>query len=457
MLKRAIVVLYTGLLLTAWAAPPSARNSTMSPPQRRFPDARDAPPSNHTGTVFRLSQDYPTVPPAPTKMPWEEIDFRTQWREYLGEVLRYCYEGNIEVDWVVQENKTRRWFHAPWLHWGRNGREFMRGLTHERVSEPEELARTQTSRFQNWAVGMYNEPGGYVIGQVWGTGHPDPTAARFPHGTVAVKLLFTQATEREVPYLKGSKVWKAHIYRETVIPTNPLLPRVAQELRLLQIDIAVRDRRADETTGWVFGTFVYNGRLAGSNFDWCAPSDSPWCKMVPVGVMWGNDPGVTLSSVRQGRRLEQTVINHSKDVPYQHLGWAGRLNGPVDNPISSCLSCHSTAQWPTVDRLGNIVSLVPAREVERDSEKFMKWFRNVKAEEPFSEDGTGISSLGYSLQLLVGIQNFYEWKKITETSGGVSAEPAGTTVKAAPARALTFPGRVPASREAIPPEKQKEP
>jgi hypothetical protein len=32
----------------------------------------------------------------------------------------------------------------------------------------------------------------------------------------------------------------------------------------------------------------------------------------------------------------------------QHLGWLGRLNGPVDNPQSACLSCHGTAQSPVV-------------------------------------------------------------------------------------------------------------
>ena len=159
-----------------------------------FPDARDPAPEDWKGPVFRLSQSYPKVLPAEEKYPWRGFDFRTQYKEYLEAVLKYCLEGNVEVDWDISKNSVRDWYHAPWLHWGRNGREFVHGLTHERVALPEELARTQTSMFQNWAIGMYNEPGGYVVGRVWKDPNvPDPTAAKFPDGTVALKLLFTQA------------------------------------------------------------------------------------------------------------------------------------------------------------------------------------------------------------------------------------------------------------------------
>ncbi len=103
-----------------------------------------------------------------------------------------------------------------------------------------------------------------------------------------------------------------------------------------------------------------------------------------------------MAQLRRGVAPKETVTNADGTVPFQHLGWAGRLNGPVDNPISSCLSCHAIAQWPVV------APLVPPRNVEPDSAEWMKWFRNVRAGESFSE---GAVSLDYSLQLAVGIQN----------------------------------------------------
>lgn len=405
---------------------PSSPETTLQLSQSRtFPDTRDHPPDDYHGPIFQLSQDYPPTPPPDEDRPWERIDFKTRGNEYMTSVLKYGLEGNVEVDWVVQKNPRRRWFHAPWLHFGRNGREFVHGLTHERVSEPQELARTQTTRVQNWAVGIFNAPGGYTIGQVWrDPNNPDPGRARFAPGTVAVKLLFTQATVEQVPYLKGSKEWDAHIYQETVIPTNPLLPRRIQRLRLLQIDVAVRDPRADEYTGWVFGTFIYNGDLEGR---------TPWDRMIPVGLMWGNDPGLTVAMVRKCNCLTQSVINDSENVPYQHLGWGGRLNGAVDNPISSCLSCHSTAQWPP------LATAVPGTNVKPDSAEWMRWFRNLPPTEAFS--GEPAKSLSYSLQLAAGIRNFHEWQQLINTKGGASTTEA----------LQTHPTKMaPVSREALP-------
>jgi hypothetical protein len=38
------------------------------------------------------------------------------------------------------------------------------------------------------------------------------------------------------------------------------------------------------------------------------------------------------------------MANQATD--WHGLGWGERLNGPIDNPASACLSCHMTAQWP---------------------------------------------------------------------------------------------------------------
>ena len=346
-----------------------------------FPDAHHEPPAGWDGPVFKLSQAYPEAPPQSEQYPWKEIDFRAEPGGYARAVLRYAYEGNLEVDWRVHENTVRKWYHAPWLHDGDSGREFVHGLTRERTSRPKELHENQTEQFQNWAVGMYNAPGGHVVRQVWGDPEaagrvPDPGKTRFPDGTVSVKLLFTQATVQQVPYLEGAFEWQAHT---TAVGDRE---RKIRTLRLLQIDIAVRDTRADDTTGWVFGTFAYDKDAAG---------DTPWDRMVPVGLMWGNDPTVLPGG---GGTLKETWINPESRAG-RRVGWGGRLNGPVDNPVSSCLSCHSTAQIPTTS------PMVPPNDAT--DEQRLHWFRNIKAGEAFD---MGSTSLDYSLQLGMGIQNY---------------------------------------------------
>ena len=79
----------------------------------------------------------------------------------------------------------------------------------------------------------------------------------------------TEATENEVPCLKGSPTLKAVIATPASAARKPYpnaLERktYAEDLRLLQVDFAVRDDRipaGPEGIGWVFGTFIYDGTL----------------------------------------------------------------------------------------------------------------------------------------------------------------------------------------------------
>jgi hypothetical protein len=351
-----------------------------------FPDAHDPPTAGWTGPVFKLSQDYPTTKPSANPKPWKTFSFKTQPKQYIESVLAYCLEGNIQGNdpnhfFEVATNPVRKWYHAPWMHGTSSGREFVHGLTRERGSRGRELNPNKTVTAQNWAVGMYSAPGGYVIGQVWkDPNSPDVTKAKFPDGTVTFKLLFTDASALDVPYLNNSFTWQADI-NSTQSASSP---RAIRDVRLLQVDVAVRDTRNSSLTGWVFGTFVYDGN---------APGGTPLDRLVPVGLMWGNDPNVTEADPTATTHLTQTWINPNVGPP-QHLGRAGRLNGPVDNPISSCLSCHSTAEYKAAS------DMVPASKTAANA---MNWFRNVKATTAFD---TGQQSLGYSLQLAVGIQRF---------------------------------------------------
>ena len=373
---------------------------------------------------FKLIQCYPEKEHQLTEkdFPWYDmkkggkLDFRdeAEWKDYLGATLRYCFEGGALSAEVPQKKSEARWFHTPWLHSGGTGREPIHGLTYERVSEPRELSLTQEMRVQNWAVGLYNAPGGYVIGRVWKTPNcPDPRAARFPPGTVAIKLLFTEASIGQAPYLggQGEHEWEAYIYEE--LPKDPKrpdpeAPRKIQRLRLLQIDLAMRDDRA-EGTGWVFGTYVYDKDNNNGAYPGCDINKNPWCRVVPIGLMWGNDPGAM-----QNGKIQESKFNELEKLPKElmdarkgkiepgkrGLGWGGRLNGPVNNPESSCLSCHATSSWPQFER-------VPLNDLR--TEKKMHWFRNFKVIGKNSESfWPGTETLDYSLQLSAGIRNFYQ-------------------------------------------------
>ncbi|WP_157650167.1 hypothetical protein [Burkholderia ubonensis] len=414
--RWAAAALYAGAFVSAAGAafPVNAKGigNDCDTPTTPFCDALMNPLPGWPGHVFKLSQDYPDHAPKDYQ-PWRKYDPISDPKRYILSALTYFYDGNIratpadyEYNFDPARNSRRKWYHAPWQDYGKEGREFIHGLTRERVSQPGELAKQQTSYWNNYAVGFYNAPGGVTFGKVWKDhGKPDPTAGIFPEGTVSGKLLFTTATPNEVPFLAGAPEWKAYVYCD-VHDQNPTLDskRCVTTVRLLQIDIAVKDERAKET-GWVFGTFVYGG---GPDFKPPKRRVNPlrnWEQVYPVGVMWGNDPDKLTPPVK----LTQTWLN--PDVKMLHYGYqpprpASRLNGPVDNPRSACMSCHSTSQWPLS------AGMVPPKDAT--PEIIGWWFRNIPSGTPFGpgtplqNDNVKRVSLDYSLQLSGGIRNFFE-------------------------------------------------
>lgn len=358
---------------------------------QRFPSASMPAPKDWKGPIFQLSQDYPTKIEKDEKMPWLEIDYKKDPINYLMTVYRYVIEGNIESNWVLQNNQTRKWYHTPWMHYRfvgdmDMGREPIHGLTRERDSRSYELSDQQATIYQNWAIGFYNPRGGYTIGQVWkDENNPDPTKAIFTDGSVSAKIVFTEADSIEVPYLKGSPEFVCLIYKKAGDPNV----RKLKKLHLLQVDIAVKDPRAKEGSGWIMGTFFYQGNIQNEN---------PWLRVLPVGLAWGNDPGITPQNVKSNP-LKDCYVN-PEALKISKLGWAGRVNGLIDNPQSSCISCHGAAASPL---LGGGAPDDGMSLAER-----MHWFRKTASVNNSYFDNT--TSLDYSLQLAFGIQNFKDWK-----------------------------------------------
>jgi hypothetical protein len=250
------------------------------------------------------------------------------------------------------------------------------------------------------------------MGKMWADPeHPDPKAtdARFgggfPVGTVFAKLLFTDAPQGgdKIPFLENPLQWKAFItanFWDSAV-------RSVTPVNLLQMDIAVRDSRADspELTGWVFGTFVYNGQLKHEN---------KFMNLVPLGLMWGNDPENTVNTTNPfpptktivNPDLKQQKIFNGPEVPPQHLGWNGRLNGPADLNTTSCMSCHIAAQYPAVTALvptGAVPDGGPKPPVQGGTAEWMKWFQNIRC--ATSMDPRTYST-DFSFQVAIALQNF---------------------------------------------------
>jgi hypothetical protein len=365
-----------------------------------------------SGPWFKLSQAFPTTLP-PKDAPWLTIDFKdgvSGANDYLYALRDYSFDGMIDADFRPEATSVHQWFHMPMMNFGPGRREPTHGVTSERPVTGPELGLKDNVTVHNYAIGFYNAIGGYAIGQVWNTGSPDLDKSRFAEGAMTFKILFTDAKPGDFAgpdILAGAPQWTI----KTAAGDTTI--------RLLQMDVAATDTRSP--TGWVFGTFA---------FDSSATDASPWRRLRPVGLSWGNDFGYTPADQQAGKKLTETTI--SDQIPAYaaaHLGWAGRANGPVDNPISGCLSCHGTAQFPVA------ASLFPGKKCDTDDKK-MQWFRNFAGGVPFgamdADTCAPISdpvpvSLDFSLQMQVAVQSVLQYQDLNPcapTQAVLAAPPA---------------------------------
>lgn len=392
-----------------------------------FPDwiARAAPPANAAN--FKLAQNYPLGvpvmspdgttfdhwgPPSPyTNAPWLAFDFHNpaQRLQYLEALKNYVLQDLVPYDFVPQNHtlNKRRWYHVPMMTSGFNPREPRHGVTAERALRASEQSWLNAD-VSAYGIGMYNHLGGYTIGQVFKDPEPsnsDPSKSQFIDGTVVFKILFAEYVPAAIVPgnnpLENAPEWQI---QDPGSASNATFP-----VRFLQLDIAVKDPRST-LTGWVFATYVYDKSL---------PAATPaqrWHNLTPVGLQWGNDPDVTAPG---SPNLDESWINPAVPAPFTgQVGLHGRLNGPVDNPASACMSCHSTAQvWTSGNSFGSYKAVGFVPDDDCTSEQKQQWFRNIPGSEPFGRT-TGnnfcaltspplssppMYSLDYSLQVQLGL------------------------------------------------------
>jgi len=410
--------------------------------QGRFPDfGYMLPGYTVSDSVFRLSQDYPTA--MPKEIPaFMKIDYKKDWHQYLLAAQAYCFEGNMgAVDFRVERNKVRKWYHMPWQHYGIHGREGFHGLTQEAPVGAYQLGPTQSiDTACAVAVGFYNDIASYTIGQVWKDhNRPDTGNVRFRHGAVLFKILFVtlpvSGVEKQVPSLVNPLVWTAYAVTNShyVNGDDAAFYRHRAQVLLIQMDVMVRDTTSPN--GWVFGNYQYNGTLNREN---------KWENLAPLGVSWGEDPEDTSSEyynptptvTRINPKLKETIINpDTKELPPTHLGWNGRLDGPVDNPKSSCYSCHSTAEYPQEALMSPSFNSAFYKANPMGSPGWMRWFKNQKCGVPFDSN---CHSSDFSYQLSGSLQLYDQWleQQVVQQSGlyDTAFHPApGAPVAVAPA------------------------
>ena len=419
------------------APPPSAGDVSPQEPgdQRAFQLAQNYPLGNPVlvttqgGTVL---VDHWDPPAANQDAPWRaftNLSDSGQRTMYLAALKSYILDGMSDagIDFNAVKNNARpgarSWFHVPMMTEAlTQRREPYHGVTSERSLRPFEQTHWLNSGqpgqqdLKAVAIGYYNFLGGYTIGQVFNSYDllkTDPNKARFIDGALVFKLLFAQydpARIKSPDPLAHSPVWYV---QDASIPTAPLM-----QVRLLQVDVAVKDDHFASTTGWVFATYVYDESLIGSE-------PNPWRRLTSVGIQWGNDPTVTV--VPPSPTLSETWINPARPAAFlDHLGRGGRLIGPIDNPASSCISCHSTAEVDMTQK-GSSSAIMAAAMVPptgptacTSTADQMAWFRNLPSGPsgaqafgkalstcPVNTSIANLTSLDYSLQLKVALQSVF--------------------------------------------------
>ncbi len=294
------------------------------------------------------------------------------------------------------------WWISLWLDYTKYGREPFMGLTKERGLKRGDLSETNPDGYQVWAVGFYNAPGATILGNIFADPcNPKvPQSVNFPEGTVSVKFLFTDASPKEVAYLQGAPEYVANIDKEgsgsKPVPVGSRKPRA---VRLLQLDISVKDKKNAPVTGWVFGTFSWQGPPKG---------DELYDNLVPASLQWGDDHG------NYGTSIAKSWINPDlRKIIYgwderPTLGFNGRANGPADNILSSCLSCHAAG-----GRIPPSSQGAAAKRENFDIKKDFKdqrkvqdhvdtWFVDLKSGDLFDTTKRGFA-LDYSRQIETAI------------------------------------------------------
>ena len=275
------------------------------------------PPADYAGRVFKLSQDYPTNLPPMEDYPWLKIAFKdggpVDPRAYLQALLDYGLAGNVDVDFYVEDNRLRKWYGMPWMDWntevasdwpGTDGREFVHGLTHEFDLSGKTLSTLQNDFVDTWSGAYLNDRAAFGVGQVYcDSDNPKPGALE--SRPQRAQQLPQRVVHHQAALLDGDRRATADREKCAGVESGCLRQR-RSELAQQGADIAVRTRHRRRCASFR-STFPCATSAARQDGSW-EPSDmtatpratTPWERMTPLGIQWGNSPKVAFAETCAG-------------------------------------------------------------------------------------------------------------------------------------------------------------
>ena len=316
------------------------------------------PQSEYSGPLFTLNHAWPAKPLPPlVNAPWRAAihngKITTKNAAAYAAALKDAVSKNARnliMHYDTWDAAKAGWYNEPWLG---SQREAIRGTYEAGAFGPAIFPDTGLrAEFNTHVLTYYDARSAYTLRKFWGAASMKPNlntqSAQFPEGSIIVKAAVFASTDPAQKLnwwdaMNGAQVWDMYLN----VGSGDSPPPQVWPGYVAQFDIIVKDSKSAPKTGWVFMTLVY---------DSAAPGDV-WDKMVPLGVQWGNDP----QAKKAGMPLVENWNNPSAPLySTETLGWGGRLTGPNDGgrndiaingevmknaPDSSCMSCHSTAQW----------------------------------------------------------------------------------------------------------------
>lgn len=422
-----------GLLHKAYALSLLAFSATsVISAENPFANSQTALPPGYTGPKFQLSHAYPkTLPQPPAPTPWSDTlkgqPISKATAGAYADALRQSVAADMQLlvsKYPAWDAGARGWYNQPWLSSIRDPIHGMFAATSTEASLFNDPS-LKVGFVNNFAAVYYNTTAAVTLGGFWGPSAMKPVlttkAAQFAEGSVIVKLAFTEVSGKDWPVMGESPSWSIYSTWTDQNTGNPASNNSMFNVQLMQIDVIVKDSKASPKTGWVFTTLVYDNRIKGDF----------WERMIPLGAMWGNDPDVN-STAQPAAPLNETWINPASPAyATATLGWGGRLSGPNDQAVqsagsyidpatgkpgtvpvanSSCMSCHSPAQWQFQSFLmpgkiagNNYYMAVPG------SPDWFRWFQDRPGTEPMDE-----GSIALDYDMMFAFKALPYWAKATQ-------------------------------------------
>jgi hypothetical protein len=344
-------------------APFTAAVEATAPEPTPFASNNGQIPPTYPNPLFELSHDYPSaLAPEPPDPPWRRAigdgpitvanagAYVAALKEYVTHDMRLLLDDSPKWN-----PAALGWYNEPWTGYIREATDGM--YVGSSPFMPDLFNGSGlTKPFTTYVLTFYDRRAAHSLYNVWGATATTPKIAagtpQFAEASVVVKAAFSTANADVWPVMQGARQWTLYISTNATKDRGRDAAPKLDPTSFFQFDIIVKDSKSAPQTGWVFSTLVYDKDAPGTDF---------WDKMVPLGAMWGNDPQATSPD----QPLTQNWINPAAPAyAKMTLGWGGRLSGPndgavndaiVDEPVpvlkpklpsSSCMSCHSVAEWP---------------------------------------------------------------------------------------------------------------